>query len=139
MTNGPPDLERITAEPLLAIITTTNPNGSPQATPVWYYYDGKHFSVTSHSGRVKVRNLRRDPRVSLVVVDTSRYGTPLLVNGTAEIVEEGAQDATERVAVRYEGEEQGKATARQLAEYARSIGRHRVIIRIKPDRTTYGE
>ena len=133
------ELAEFTKETLLAIVTTTNTDGSPQATPVWYDYDGEYFIFTSHSGRVKVRNLMRDPRVSLVVVDTSGHGTPLVVSGTAEIVAEGAEEATERMAIRYEGRERGQATARRLAEYARGIGRHRVTVRIGPERVIYGE
>ena len=139
MTISQDELTAFTQKPLLAVITTVNPDGSPQATPVWYDYDGETFWFTSHSGRVKVRNIRRNPKVSLVVVDTSGYGTPLIVSGTAEIVEEGAQDATERVSIRYEGEEKGRASAQSLAQYAQSIGRHRVIVRITPQRIIYGE
>ena len=138
MTISQDELNAFTREPLLAVITTVNPDGSLQATPVWYDYDGESFWFTSHSGRVKVRNVRQNPKVSLVVVDTSGYCTPLVVNGTAEIVEGGAQEATERVSIRYEGEEQGRASAQRLAVYARSIGRHRVIVRITPERIIYG-
>ena len=94
-------LAEITKAPVLGILTTVNPDGSPQATPLWYYYDGEHFNVTAYPHRVKVRNIRRDPRVTLVVVDTANYGDPLIVSGVAELVEEGAAEATERVAIRY--------------------------------------
>lgn len=132
-------LTDFTREPLLAIVTTVNPDGSPQATPVWYDYDGKYFWFTSHSGRVKVCNIRLNPKVSLVVVDTSCYGTPMIVNGIAEIIEAGAQEATEKVAIRYEGEEQGRTSAQKLADYARRIRQRRVIVRIIPDRVLYDD
>ncbi len=119
----------ITMPPVLGILTTVNPDGSPQATPIWYYYDGEHFNVTCYVHRVKARNIRREPRVTLVVVDTVNNGDPLIVSGTAELVEEGAAEATERVAIRYEGEQAGRESAARL-----NARGQRVIIRITPER-----
>lgn len=39
-------LKQITDRPLLAVLATVNPSGTPQATPLWYHYDGEHFVVT---------------------------------------------------------------------------------------------
>ena len=127
----PEQLEDITRPPLLAILSTVNPDGSPQATPVWYEFDGEAFLVTSFANRVKVRNLRHSPRASLVIVDTVTYGEPLIVSGTAEVIDEGAQEATLRCAIRYQGEEHGRVSA------ARMGGQPRVIIRITPERVLY--
>ena len=73
-----------------------------------------------------MRNICHNPAVSLMVVDTVSYGEPLTVNGTATIIEKGTQEATQRVAIRYQGEELGRVSAARLA------GRPRAIIRIKP-------
>ena len=127
-------LEKITMPPLLGILATGNPDGSPQATPIWYLYDGKTFDITCYADRVKVRNIRHNPRVSLVIVDTVSYGEPLIVNGTAELVEEGAAEATERCAVRYLGEKEGKVEAANLLAAG-----PRLIIRVTPDRIRYGD
>ena len=124
-------LAEITQPAILGIITTVNPAGSPQATPIWYDYDGESFNVTAFANRVKVRNIRRNPRVSLVMVDTVSYGDALIVNGTAELIEEGAHEATQRMGIRYQGEQRGRESA------ARMTGQPRVIIRIKPERILY--
>lgn len=139
MTVAPEQLEEFTDRRLLAVLSTSNPDGSPQATPVWYLYDGAYFKTTSHAGRVKVRNIRRDPRVTLVVVDTSGYGKHLIVKGTAEIIEKGGDEFTHTMARRYKGEDEGKASADDLIGYARRIGQPRVIIRITPEKTIYDE
>jgi PPOX class probable F420-dependent enzyme len=138
MTIAVQQLREITKTPLIAILATVNPSGSPQATPIWYDYDGEHFIVTVHSGRVKARNIRLNPKVSLVVVDTVNNGTPLIVNGAAELIEDGANEATLRMGVRYEGEAGGRKEAEGLIDYARSIGERRLIIRITPERIIYG-
>lgn len=124
-------LMEVTSPPLLGILATVNPDGTPQATPIWYEYDGEAFIVTSFANRVKVRNLRLNPKVSLVIVDTVTYGEPLTVYGTAQIIERGAQQATLRCAIRYQGERLGRTSAAHMA------GRPRVIIRITPERILY--
>ena len=129
----PDQLAEITGPPILGVLTTVNADGSPQATPIWYYYDGEHFNVTCYSHRVKARNIRRDPRVTLVVVDTVNYGDPLTISGAAELIYEGAAEATQRVAIRYEGEETGRESAARL-----NAGGQRVIIRITPERVRHG-
>ena len=129
----PDQLAEITGPPILGVLTTVNADGSPQATPIWYYYDGEHFNVTCYSHRVKARNIRRDPRVTLVVVDTANYGDPLTVSGTAVLVEEGAAEATERVAIRYEGASAGRVSAARL-----NARGQRVIIKITPRRVRHG-
>ena len=111
------------------MLATVNPDGSPQATPVWYDYDGEYFNTTAFAHRVKVRNIKRDPRVTLVIVDTANYNKELIVRGTAELVTEGVPEATLRNAVRYMGEERGNVEAAAL-----TAGGPRVIIRVTPER-----
>ena len=53
----------------LAHLGTVMPDGAPQVTPVWFDYDGRVFRVNSARGRVKDRNMRRDPAVALSIVD----------------------------------------------------------------------
>ena len=72
-------LQEITGPTLLGVLATVNPDGTSQATPIWYDYDGQAFNVTSFANRVKVRNIRRNPSVSLVVVDTISYGASHLL------------------------------------------------------------
>ena len=126
-------------QPLLAILSTVNRDGSPQSTPVWYMYDDGRFKVTSRGDRVKVRNIRRDPRVSLVVIDTAANGDPLSVSGTAEVVEEGADEFTYAMARRYEGRRRGDGEADRLIEIARDLGQPRVVIEITPLRVRIGD
>ena len=139
MTPTPEQLAEITRPKLLAVLSTVNRDGSPQATPVWYLYDGEYFKVTCHSGRLKARNVRRNPNVTLTILDTANYGTPLLVKGTAEIVEEGGDEFTYTMARRYDEEAAARKEADGLIAYAASVGERRVIIRITPTRVSYGE
>ena len=135
----PEQLAEITKPPLLAVLSTVNRDGSPQATPLWYLYDGQYFKMTSRSGRLKVRNIRRDPRVTLTVLDTANYGKPLLVKGAAGVIEEGGDEFSYTMARRYEKEPEATFEADGLVDLAKRLGERRVIIRVTPERVTYGE
>ena len=70
-----------------AILSTTRSDGRPQLSPVAVGVDdGGRAVVSSRETAFKVKNLRRDPRVSLCVVDDEWYGEWLQVDGTATIV-----------------------------------------------------
>ena len=55
--------------PFVGVVTTLSLDGSPQSTVVWVDVDDDGVSINTAYGRVKPRNLARDPRMSLVVVD----------------------------------------------------------------------
>ena len=54
-----------------AVLATINPDGSPQTSVMWVGHDGNDLLFSTVEGRVKHRNMRRDPRVSLTVIDSS--------------------------------------------------------------------
>ncbi len=130
----PEKLKEITDEPLLAVLATVDPGGTPQATPLWYHYDGEYFNTTCFTHRVKVRNIKQNPNVVMVIVDTINNGWGLIVRGKADLVEEGAEDATVVNGVRYLGEGRGQRSATDL----NAMG-NRVITRIKPEKIIYGD
>jgi PPOX class probable F420-dependent enzyme len=90
----------------LAHLTTLNQDGSPQTTVVWTGVDGDDLVVASLDDRAKIRNVRRDPRVS-VSMETGgmTHGLPdyLVVEGTAVVVEGGASEWLQHLAHRYIG------------------------------------
>jgi PPOX class probable F420-dependent enzyme len=53
--------------PNFLFVATVNADGSPQVTPVWTELDNGHITFNTAVGRVKERNLRRDPRVGLSI------------------------------------------------------------------------
>jgi hypothetical protein len=90
-------------KPLLSKIATVGRDGSPHVTPVWFMYENGRFIITTAEKTVKVQNIRRDNRVSLLIDDAYKY---VLVRGKAEINNErNVEKESERLAVRYLGEE----------------------------------
>jgi PPOX class probable F420-dependent enzyme len=80
------------------------PNGQPQATPVWCSYDGEHILINSARGRQKDRNMERDPRVTILVVDPNNVYRWLEVRGrVSQITEEGGVDHINSLSKKYRG------------------------------------
>ena len=87
-----------------ASLATIMPDGRPQVTPVWCDFDGEHVVINSAKGRQKDRNLRRDPRVALAIVDPDNPYRYLEIRGrVVEITEEGALPHIDKMAKKYLG------------------------------------
>src|SRR5437588_6390851 len=64
-----------------ASLATVMPDGRPQVTPVWCDFDGDHVIFNSARGRQKDKNVRRDPRVALALIDTENPYRYLEIRG----------------------------------------------------------
>ena len=90
-------------EPQIANVATVMADGSPQVTPVWIDTDGEHVLFNTAKGRVKHRNLLRNPKVAISVVDRNDQYRLVVLRGTAEFVEEGADEHIDKLAKKYLG------------------------------------
>lgn len=87
-----------------ASLATLMPDGTPQVTPVWCDLDGDLIIVNSAKGRLKDRNIRRDPRVALAIIDPDNPYRYLAIRGrVVEITEEGADAHIDKMAKKYLG------------------------------------
>jgi len=68
--------------PIVVALVTVNPDGQPQATPVWIDYDGERLSVNSAAGRQKVKNMLARPQVTVLSIDPDNPYRWLEVRGT---------------------------------------------------------
>ena len=91
-------------EPNFATVATTNADGSAQLSIVWIDWDGDHVVFNTAAGRVKPRNIERDPRVSVLVIDGKDGYRWVAVRGRAELTPEGADEHIDRMARKYSGE-----------------------------------
>ena len=115
-------------EKRFAVLATLNVDGTVQQTTMWYLLEGDTIVMNTKAGRIKDRNLRRDPRISICLEDGYHY---LTISGTVELIEDQvtAQRDIHRLAVRYDGEE---SAARQMAEQFSK--EQRVTIHLTPER-----
>jgi PPOX class probable F420-dependent enzyme len=92
-------------EPFIAEFVTLMKDGSPQITPVWIDTDGEHILINSEEARLKVRNVKRDPRVAVGIYDPENSYTRVLnVRGrVVEITSDGAYDSIDDLSEKYNG------------------------------------
>lgn len=112
-----------------ANLATLMPNGSPQVTPVWVDYDGRHVIINTAEGRQKDKNLQRDGRVALSIMDPENPYRYLEVRGRiTQRTHEGADQHIDAMARKYLG--QDKYPYRQPGEI-------RVLYRVAAERCTF--
>ncbi len=94
--------EKLLREPAYCQIATLMPDGSPQITQVWVDTDGEHLLVNTAEGRQKVKNVHRDPRVAVNVVDPDNAWRLAMVRGrVVEVTPEGADRLIDELAKKY--------------------------------------
>ncbi len=109
-----------------AHLVTLMPDHSPQVTPVWVDFDGEHILINTARGRCKERNVQRDRRVALSILDPDNPYRYIEVRGRViEITAEGADAHIDRMAQKYTG---------QKRFLWRSPGEVRVLLKIKPEK-----
>jgi PPOX class probable F420-dependent enzyme len=85
-------------------ITTLMPDGSPQTTETWVDTDGEHVLVNTVQTHLKVKNIGRDPRVSVAVCDAANLFRYYAIRGrVVKVTTEGAAEHIEALAQRYTG------------------------------------
>jgi PPOX class probable F420-dependent enzyme len=89
-----------------AQLATLMPDGSPQVTPVWFQYKDGKFIVNTARGRIKDRNMSKDPRVALDIVDPDNPYMHLSVRGkVVRKTEQGADESIDALAKKYLGKD----------------------------------
>lgn len=112
------------------VLTTRRKDGRPQLTPVNSGVIDGAICISSRAPLAKVRNIRRDPAVSVLLLNNDFYGSWVQIDGRAEIVDQpAALDLLETVYRTISGEHP------DWAEYREAMIRdERVVIRITPER-----
>ena len=106
-----------------AVLATINSDGTPQLTTMWYLLEEDTIVMNTKAGRIKERNMRRDPRIAICVEDGYNYVT---ISGTVEMIDdpEIAQRDIYRLAVRYDGEEAARQKVADQFSKERRITLH---------------
>jgi len=123
-----PRLQAFLDEPLPITVGTTRRDGSVQMNPLWYEYRDGQFWLNGGPERGWVKHLRRDPRITLLLLDPKNMFRWAQVQGRlVDTTTEGADEHIDHLARRYTG---GPYPAPRV---------DRLIVRITPERVTGGE
>lgn len=120
------ELQQLLQKRVICFFATIMPDGSPQMTRTWIDTDGKYILINSVEGHQKVRNVRRDPRVAISVVDPSHPERAISIRGrVVEITTEGADLHFKKLIERNLGQ--------QEYPYGRP-GQVRILLKIVPEK-----
>jgi PPOX class probable F420-dependent enzyme len=111
-------------------LTTTSADGTPQPNPIWFHWNGEQILIFSEPNQAKIRNIERNPRVSLNFNSDTYGGQIGILTGTATIDANGPT-ADERAAY-----------TQKYADGIQSIGltpdsmlaKYSVLIRVTPEK-----
>ncbi len=102
----PESAKDLTQRPIVCTFITVMPDGQPQATPVWFDFDGTHFRINTAEGRQKARNIARNSKVTLTVIDPQNPFHWIEVRGQVNDIkteEEGGRDHINSLSMKYRG------------------------------------
>jgi PPOX class probable F420-dependent enzyme len=100
----PAELLPLMESTAVAFVSTIGPRGEPQTTPLWFLWRDDRVWISLVEGRQKLRNLRRDPRISVVVVDPADPTRYVELRGRVDaLAPDPALDVERRVAEKYRG------------------------------------
>jgi PPOX class probable F420-dependent enzyme len=71
---------------IIAWLTTVGSDGRPYTSPVWFLWTHKEILIFSQPNKQKLRNIRKNPRVTLALDDTSNGNDVVTIEGTAELI-----------------------------------------------------
>jgi PPOX class probable F420-dependent enzyme len=121
----PPLVEEVLGTNALAFLATINADGRPHVTPVWVNVEDGTVLINTAEGRVKHRNIERDPRVTLAAHDPDDQYRWVSIQGRARMTTDDADAHIDRLAKKYLGKDRYPW---------HSPTQHRVKVTIEPER-----
>jgi PPOX class probable F420-dependent enzyme len=99
----PDSAKRLADAKTFAVLSTVNPDGSPQSSVVWVKREGDEILFSSILGRRKTRNIERDPRVSITMFDPADGYSYVEIRGTVSMTGEGGRELIDELSYKYDG------------------------------------
>jgi len=126
-----PSIAKLLEGKNFVFFATLMEDGSPHVAPTWVDHEGDVILINTAMGRVKEKNVRKDPRVALSVCDQENPYHMVSIRGSVfEITPDGAEDQADKLAKRYFG----------LDKYPyRTQGEKRILLKIRPEKIHHQE
>jgi PPOX class probable F420-dependent enzyme len=101
-TNFPESHRDLIDGPYTVVLTTVMPDGQPQSTPVWCNRDGDYVLINTMRGFRKAKNMRTNPKVTLLVFSAENPRHNIEIRGTVvEMTEENAVEHLDQLTQLY--------------------------------------
>ena len=106
MTEMTPEVRRLLDRPNYAHVATLLPDGAPHSVPVWIAVEGDNLAILTGPGSRKARNIERDPRVAISLIDVDQPFLSALIRGqVVELVDlDRAWEIIDRISQKYTGQ-----------------------------------
>lgn len=128
-----PEFKRLLDEPVYATVATLRKSGPPHVTVVWTNRDDSHIYINSSKGRIKDRNLRARPEITIHLSSpTNSYHWMSVEGKVVEIVDEEDPERTAEVTAHID--DLGEFYVNKRPYPNRFPGEVRVMYKIEPDR-----
>ncbi len=116
----PPEIVEFLLQPNPAVVATVRPDGSPHSVATWYDWVDGLVLLNMDASRARLGHLRRDPRVSLTVLDKDNWYTHVTLTGVVERLEDDPDLADiDRLAHRYYGKPFRNREAKRVSAWMR--------------------
>ncbi|MEU5275637.1 PPOX class F420-dependent oxidoreductase [Streptomyces asoensis] len=100
----PPEAVELLSRPNPCVMATLRSDGSPVSTPTWYLWEDGHVLISLDESRVRLRHLRRDPRLTLTVLDADDWYTHVtLIGRVTGLREDDGLTDIDRISTHYTG------------------------------------
>jgi PPOX class probable F420-dependent enzyme len=109
-----------------AVLATVNADGSPQSSAMWVAREDNDLVFSTVKGRAKERNIRREPRVSVTIMDREDPERYTEIRGIATVTGTGGRELDERLSWTYDGKSADEDAP----------GAVRVVVRVSPAKVT---
>jgi PPOX class probable F420-dependent enzyme len=122
----PPEIEAFLLEPNPAVVATLRADGSPHSVATWYDWVDGLILLNMDASRARLGHLRRDPRVSLTVLDKDSWYSHVSLAGVVDrLVDDTDLADIDRLALRYQGHPFRTRTAERVSAWVRVERWHR--------------
>jgi PPOX class probable F420-dependent enzyme len=116
----PPEIEQFLKKPNPAVVATIRPDGSPHSVATWYDLVDGLILLNMAASRARLGHIRRDPRLSLTVLDEDSWYTHVTLTGVIERLEDDPDLADiDRLALRYQGNRFRNREAKRVSAWMR--------------------